>query len=116
MHRFMNRILSSDPEPVARKAKPESVFATISTLIPVIAFLAALGVIFLSSPDPDSGHMGMRNFYRAAAVMFFSFIGGALSGFVALARREKSRLLISAGLLLNGCPLLWMVAKIVFHD
>jgi hypothetical protein len=108
-------MLFSDPKPTTN-AKPESVFAVISISVPIIAFLAALGVIFLSSPDPDSGHMGMRDFFHAAAILFFSFIGGTLSGFIALARREKSLILILVGLLLNGCPLLWMLAKIVLHN
>ena len=112
MRKFIDKILFSGSAPA--HTKPQAVFATISIFIPLIAFLIALGVQFV--PDPDSGHMGLRDIYWGIAIMFFSFIGGTLSGFIALARREKRPILISAGLLLNGCPLLLMLAKIVFHD
>jgi len=98
-----------------RKHSDRPIFAILSVSVPFIGFHLGLGVLFLSPPDTDSGHMGLRDFYRFIAIMFFSFVIGSIASLIALARREKSRKLVFTGLFLSGGPLLWMLSKIIFH-
>jgi len=83
----------------------KTIFAIASALIPFIGFLLAFGVHYLLPPDTDAGHMGLRDFYYMTSILMLSFLIGALSGVIALVRREKNQKLVIAGLLLNGIPL-----------
>jgi predicted Na+-dependent transporter len=95
----------------ARKSHA-TIFAFVSVLVPFIGLAAAYGVHIVLPPDTDAGHMGLRDFYYVMSILMLSFLIGALSGLIALVRRERMRKMVVAGLLLNCIPLFLVF---VFH-
>ena len=98
-----------------RNQSRRSIFGILSVSVLVIGFLLAIGVLFLSPPDTDSSHFGMRDIGRFAMILVFTFVIGTVASLIALARREKNRILIFIGLLLNGGPLVWGIFKNLFR-
>ena len=86
----------------------QTIFAFISILLPFVGVSLSLGVIYLLPADPVAAHMGLRDFYYITSILFLSVMIGALSGLIALVRRERHQKIVLAGLLLNCVPLLLM--------